>query len=205
MNLQQKFGERLLSLLNEKNISQGEFAEKMNCSRQSINFYILGKRSPDITLAAEMAKLLGVSCDYLIGFSDFRNDIEGNITVKETGISEDTMKFFAGLKIMSEGNAAGENTEYSMNQANISLSLLNALISHEAFGVLLQYIKRYRDVRNSEDVLSQLKNFMIELESPSTGNIYGNIKENKKMVEDFCLHVVSKYMDEIVRDIAECI
>ena len=71
MNTQQIFAERLSALLEEKNISQGEFAEMMKCSRQSINFYILGKRSPDIVLAAEMAKCLGVSCDYLLGNSDY--------------------------------------------------------------------------------------------------------------------------------------
>ena len=51
MEMQQIFGQRLEQLLSEKGISQGEFAEAVNCSRQSINFYILGKRNPDIALA----------------------------------------------------------------------------------------------------------------------------------------------------------
>lgn len=140
MDLQQKFGARLLSLLEEKNISQGEFAKKMNCSRQSINFYILGRRSPDIVLAAKMAKYLGVSCDYLIGFSDFRSDKEANLTVQQAGLPE----------------------------------LLNRLISHDQFGVLLQYIKKYRDICHDNDGLSILQDFILAFESPATSLQYGD-------------------------------
>lgn len=215
MELQQKFGERLLALLEEKNISQGDFADKIGCSRQSINFYILGKRSPDITLAARMAKFLDVSCDYLIGFSNFKNDSEGNLSARNIGLSEDTMKFFAGLKIMASGPIQGEKEKYeamgfdyekevipyNMAQAQLTLNLLNAVISHDTFGVLLQYIKRYYDICNGCDELVVIKDFMMELESSYTGKRYGGKDENQKMMEEFCLHVISKYFDNIVRDI----
>lgn len=217
MNLQQKFGERLLALLEEKNISQGEFAETMGCSRQSINFYILGKRSPDISLAASMARYFGVSCDYLIGFSDFRSDQEANFTASSVGLTEDTMKFFAGLKLMATGavkpdtavtDAFGLDYEKevlpdSMLQAQRSLELLNSLISHDTFGVLLQYIKKYRDICHGEDEMAILKDFMLRLESPETGKVYGEEEENMKIMQEFCLHVASKYFDEIVRDISK--
>ena len=98
---QQFFSERLSTLLEEKGMSQGEFAEKLNCSRQSVNFYILGKRNPDIVLAAEMADILGVSCDYLLGRSDIRKDRLSAIPVGEIGMTDESMKFFAGLQILS--------------------------------------------------------------------------------------------------------
>ena len=103
MEMQQIFGKRLEQLLLEKGISQGEFAEAVNCSRQSINFYILGKRNPDITLAGKMAKYLGVSCDYLIGLSDIREDKSANLTANQLGLTDDTMKFFAGLQLLATG------------------------------------------------------------------------------------------------------
>jgi transcriptional regulator with XRE-family HTH domain len=217
MNMQQKFGERLLALLEEKNISQGEFAEKMNCSRQSINFYILGKRSPDISLAAQMAQYLGVSCDYLIGFSDFRSDREASFSVGSIGLTEDTMKFFAGLKLIATGavrtdrekfDALGFNYEkevlpYNMMHAQKTLDLLNALISHDSFGILLQYIKKNRDLCHGEDEMSILKDFRLRLESPETGKLYGGDEENMQMMQEFCLHVAAKYFEEIVMDIAK--
>ena len=103
MEMQQIFGKRLEQLLLEKGISQGEFAEAVKCSRQSINFYILGKRNPDIALAAKMANYLGVSCDYLVGLSDIRQDKSANLTADPLGLTDDTMKFFAGFQLLAAG------------------------------------------------------------------------------------------------------
>ena len=84
-----------------------------------------------------------------------------------------------------------------------TLNLLNKLISHERFGLLLQYIKRYRDILHGEDTMAILQNFMVRLESPITGNTYGGEEENREMMQKFCLHIISKYLDEIVRDITK--
>ena len=214
MKMQQIFGHRLEQLLSEKGISQGEFAEAVNCSRQSINFYILGKRNPDIALAGKMAEYLGVSCDYLVGLSNIRKDKNSNLTADQLGLTDDTMKFFAGLQLLATGNtdhmkkdykAIGFDYEkeivpYNMAQGEAPLKLLNDLISHERFGILLQYIKRYKDIANGEDTMALLQDFMVQLESPITGKIYGGKEENMEMMKEFCLHIVSKYFDEIVKD-----
>ena len=215
MEMQQIFGHRLEQLLSEKGISQGEFAEAVNCSRQSINFYILGKRNPDIALAGKMAEYLGVSCDYLVGLSDIREDKSANLTADQLGLTDDTMKFFAGLQFMATGNteymkkdyeAIGFDYEkeivpYNMKQGKATLKLLNDLIAHERFGILLQYIKRYKDIASGNDTMAILQDFMVQLESPLTGKIYGGKEENMEMMKEFCLHIVSKYFDEIVKDI----
>lgn len=217
MHLQQKFGERLLALLDEKGVSQGEFAEQIGCSRQSINFYIQGKRSPDIALAASMAQHLGVSCDYLIGLSDFRMDQEANFTAGSVGLTEDSMRFFAGLKIMATGTArsgrekfeaSGSDDEKEMQKCQMlhaqgTLELLNGLIAHDSFGVLLQYIKKYCDSCRGEDEVPMLKDFMLQLNSPGTGRIYGGDEENICMMQEFYLHVACKYFDEIVRALSK--
>ena len=217
MEMQQIFGQRLEQLLLEKGISQGEFAEAVNCSRQSINFYILGKRNPDIALAGKMSEYLGVSCDYLVGLSDIREDKNSNLTANQLGLTDDTMKFFAGLQLLATGKtkfikkyygAIGFDYEkeivpYNMEQSKMTLKLLNDLISHERFGILLQYIKRYRDIANGNDTMTILQDFMVELESHISGKIYGGKEENREMMKEFCLHIVSKYFDEIVKDIVK--
>jgi hypothetical protein len=104
---------------------------------------------------AQMAQYFGVSCDYLVGFSNFRSDKKASFSVGSVGLTEDTIKFFAGLKHMATSaartdrekfDALGFDCEkealaYNMAHAQRTLDLLNALISHDIFGVLLQYIK----------------------------------------------------------------
>ena len=90
---------------------------------------------------------------------------------------------------------------YNMAQGKATLTLLNDLISHERFGVLLQYIKRYKDIASGNDTMAILQDFMVQLESPLTGKMYGGKEENMDMMKEFCLHIVSKYFDEIVKDI----
>lgn len=88
-----------------------------------------------------------------------------------------------------------------MAQGKATLQLLNDILSHERFGVLLQYIKRYKDISSGNDTLAILQDFMQELESPVTGKIYGGREENMEMMKEFCLHIASKYFDEIVNDV----
>ena len=215
MEKQQIFGERLKQLLLEKGISQGEFADIIQCSRQSINFYILGRRTPDIILAGKMAEYLGVSCDYLVGHSNIREDKSANYTANQMGLTDGTVMFFSGLNMIATGKSTimkeafekigydyeKEILPYSMEQATETLTLCNNFISHERFGMLLQYIKRYRDIASGKDILAVLKDFMVELQSPITGQIYGGKEENAEMMKEFCLHIVVKYFEEIVEDV----
>ena len=65
----------------------------------------------------------------------------------------------------------------------------------------MQYIKRYKDIASGNDTMAILQDFMVQLESPIAGKIYGEKEENIAMMKEFCLHIVSKYFDEIVKDI----
>ena len=67
--------------------------------------------------------------------------------------------------------------------------------------LLLQYIKRHQDIANGNDAMAILQDFMVELESPIAGKTYGSKEENMEMMKKFCLHIASKYFDEIVKDI----
>ena len=142
---------------------------------------------------------------------------EASFSVGSVGLTEDTMKFFAGLKLMATSAAKTDREKfdaldfdyekevlaYNMRHAQRTLDLLNALISHDSFGVLLQYIKKYRDICHGEDEMSVLKDFMLRLESPETRKLYGGEEENIKMMQEFCLHIASKYFDAIVKDISK--
>lgn len=65
-----QFGNRLKSLRENKNIKQGNFAEKIGIARQSIGNYESGKQYPTIEILIKMADCLDCSLDYLLGRTD---------------------------------------------------------------------------------------------------------------------------------------
>lgn len=76
------FGDRLMELLDEKEITQKEFAATLNIAPTTLNGYIKNKRQPDFELVKNIAFVLGVTTDFLL-------DYEGNginLTVKELSL-----------------------------------------------------------------------------------------------------------------------
>lgn len=67
------FGNILKKLRQDNNITQDELAKKIYTSRSNIANYENGKNMPSIDILEKIAKLFGVSTDYLLGKSDIRN------------------------------------------------------------------------------------------------------------------------------------
>lgn len=61
------FGDILLDLLDEREISQKEFAAMINIAKTTLNGYIKNKHEPDFETVKTMASALNVSTDYLLG------------------------------------------------------------------------------------------------------------------------------------------
>lgn len=70
-----QFGDKVLELLEEKNISQKEFAKALNIAQTTLNGYIKNRRQPDFTTIKSMAYLLGVSTDYLLDYHESGNNL----------------------------------------------------------------------------------------------------------------------------------
>ena len=68
-----KFGKRLKALREERNIKQGQFADRIGISRQSMNCYETGKSSPDTETIIRIADFLECSTDYLLGRTKHKN------------------------------------------------------------------------------------------------------------------------------------
>lgn len=68
------FGERLQLLRKEKYISQEQFAEVMNVSRQAVSKWELNQSYPEIDKLIELSNYFGVTLDYLI--KDERIDLD---------------------------------------------------------------------------------------------------------------------------------
>lgn len=64
-----QFGDKLLALLEEREISQKDFAATLNIAPTTLNGYIKNKRQPDLELVKKIAFILNVTTDYLLDYN----------------------------------------------------------------------------------------------------------------------------------------
>lgn len=65
--------EKLAQLRKEKNLTKKDVAIHLQIEQSTYGKYELGKRKPDYEMLLKLADFFGVSVDYLLGRSDFRN------------------------------------------------------------------------------------------------------------------------------------
>lgn len=68
------FGKRLLEARKKKSISQEEMASHIDTKGPAIGRYERDEMTPSIDAATKMAKVLGVSLDWLVGITDMELD-----------------------------------------------------------------------------------------------------------------------------------
>ena len=83
-----KFADRLKSLRQEKRYTQEEISRILNLSRSTYCGWETEGKEPDIAMIGKLAVLFGVSCDYLLGYSDER-------THSDTILADDRDNFLA--------------------------------------------------------------------------------------------------------------
>lgn len=94
------FGDKLLSLLEEKEISQKEFAVKLNIAPTTLNGYIKNKRQPDFELVKTIADELDVSIDFLFdydGKAPILTDDELSLILKLRSLPENQREIIRDL------------------------------------------------------------------------------------------------------------
>ena len=64
------FGNRLRQLLDESNISQAHFADRIGVSRSRMNNYVAQRSEPDYATLIRIANTLDTSIDFLLGKSE---------------------------------------------------------------------------------------------------------------------------------------
>lgn len=65
------FAERLKSLRKEKGISQKKLAEEIQITQRKISYLETGQLEPDLKTLLKISIYFGVSCDFLIGKSEY--------------------------------------------------------------------------------------------------------------------------------------
>jgi len=102
-------GDKILNKIDELDITQKSFAEKLNISYSTLNGYIKTNREPDFETLKRIADALDVTCDYLL---DFNPKNPKNISASEFTLIEDIRTLsdnqkellFEQIKIMKKQN-----------------------------------------------------------------------------------------------------
>lgn len=61
------FAKRFKSLIDSRGLTQRAVSERLNTTETTISRYVSGDRTPNIETAVELARILGVSMDELVG------------------------------------------------------------------------------------------------------------------------------------------
>lgn len=72
----QKFSARLISLRKERGLTQEDLAKLIHKKRSTVSGYEIEDKEPEFETICFLAQYFGVSTDYLLGFSDERNNVE---------------------------------------------------------------------------------------------------------------------------------
>ncbi|WP_208586028.1 helix-turn-helix domain-containing protein [Gracilibacillus suaedae] len=70
--------QRLRSARRNKKLTQEELASKLHTKKQTISNYETGYSSPSNEVLKEIANILDVSTDYLLGRTDYQKEISNN-------------------------------------------------------------------------------------------------------------------------------
>lgn len=94
-----QIGIKIAKARQEKGITQTELADKMSVTRQTVSRWETGAAVPDIEKVASLAKILQVSCDYLLMDNISENDGISLPDSNPSSQNEDSItKLLAGIE-----------------------------------------------------------------------------------------------------------
>ena len=85
-------GDKIYTLRKNKKISQEEFAEVLNTSRQAVSKWERNESKPDIDKLVIIAKIFNVSIDYLLSYEISYSDVEAFINELDYCSSNNILK-----------------------------------------------------------------------------------------------------------------
>ncbi len=130
---------RIRKLLKDNNISNKEFAKKLNVSAEAVRLWTGGYARPDISKIVEISNIFNVSTDFLLidrGSSSL--DYNEQMTSKKFSLSDNAMK---KLALLTNNGAVPTN--------DLQLKLINYIIENDTF--LLELSVNLLDFYNASD------------------------------------------------------
>lgn len=99
------FPARLRKIMEDTKKTQQDVANAIGKTRQAVGYYADGSSSPDWQTLAAIARLFGVSVDWLVGVSEYRTTANREESAASLGIPEN---FVERLRVIKEYNMIAE-------------------------------------------------------------------------------------------------
>ncbi len=200
MDTKKTFPLRLAELRKEKGLTQGELADKIGISRQSVTLYERETRIPDIEVLAKLAEFFGVTSDYLIGLEDYR--AHELVSVGQyTGLDDGALCALA---------------QYVVSEQEYILSAISEVCKNKR---LIYHLARYfygvktfedagadkeSDLRLSTMTLTKLSKALFAGMPPFAGSeIFGAFDSGELVIDILALDLVEKELKTIRKKILE--
>ena len=111
-----EFSVRLQSLMRQRNVTQRQFAERINVTEASMSRYVNGERMPRMNTVADMATALHTTSDFLLG-----RDIEHDESIDFTQIKRILARLASSLTAEEKNELisalfAKEQNEYNVRE-----------------------------------------------------------------------------------------
>ena len=111
-----EFSVRLQSLMRQCNVTQRQFAERINVTEASMSRYVNGERMPRMNTVADMAMALHTTSDFLLG-----RDIEHDESIDFTQIKRILARLASSLTAEEKNELisalfAKEQNEYNVRE-----------------------------------------------------------------------------------------
>ena len=103
--MKETFGQRFLRLRKEKGLTQDQIAQRVNISPQAVSKWENDVSSPDISILSDLADILGVSLDTLLG-----KESSNEVTMLKEEDVKDLSKLVLKIKVdSSDGDHVNVN------------------------------------------------------------------------------------------------
>ena len=123
------FGQILQRLRSEKRWSQSKLAEKLGLSASQVANYEMGRRLPSLQILIDMARILGVSTDYLLGVENETKQIldVSDLTSEEISSVSSVIDCFRNLiknKISCVAHSLSDRKQYHLPREDALCGIL---------------------------------------------------------------------------------
>lgn len=104
-------GQKINEALAKQNVKQKELAKEIGVKDNVVSYWCKGSRTPNTEQIIKISKFLNVSSDYLFGFTNSYTPLVSDdnkalrISCDYTGLTEETIKFFATNKLLNTDKA----------------------------------------------------------------------------------------------------
>lgn len=103
-------GNVIINLLDKNNMSQRELALKLKIAPTTLNGYIKNKHEPDCTTLKNIAKIFGVSIDYLLEYIPYEDNEEKQLVSDYHKLTEQQKELLTAIiKVMIKQNTINDS------------------------------------------------------------------------------------------------